>query len=105
MNQAREDVKRYISKAIISELETNSEPAIAIANKNAESLLTEYENGINKPESFWWGVWKGVVSSFISLLLVGASVIVYVGLNTNFFAVVEQGAKFAQQQPIQLNQK
>lgn len=104
-NSSREDIKKYIVLSIISSLgeTSNQSQAQVLANNTAEQMLSQYEKSINKPETFWWGVWKGVVSSFISLFLVGALVVVYVGINTNFWSIAEQAAKAAQQQPIQPN--
>lgn len=105
-NTPREDIKKYITEALLSQLGTSAQSnqhATTMVNINAEVILSQYESSINKPESFLWGVWKGVVSSFISLFLVGLSVVIYVGINTNVWSIAEQAAKAAQQQPIKPN--
>jgi uncharacterized membrane protein len=105
-NTPREDIKAYIAEALLYKLGASAQAnphAADMVNTTAEALLSQYESSINKQESFWWGVWKGIVSSFISLFLVGFIVIIYVGINTNFWSIAEQVAKSAQQQPIKPN--
>lgn len=107
-NTPREDIKKYITDALLSQLGSqvsSKHQAVTLASANAEAMLSQYESSINKPEGFWLGVWKGIVSSFISLFLIGAFVIIYTGINTSFWSVAEQAAKAAQQQPIQPNIK